>query len=743
MNKRGQIAIFIIIGVVIFLAILSIFFIRNYVVEERITQVARPIAQELPSELEPIRVFTENCLKSVAEQALIRLGQHGGYLYPDFWDNLNFDEENPTDSDGLTFPGSELKIPYWWYNKISNDNSNVIFSSHRPSIRKMQDDLARFINLELATCLNEYKSFEPLDFEISEGTISAQVNIGPQNVNFLVRHPLDIKKGPTQAKLENFYVEIPVKLRHMYEIASVITEAQTNYSFLEQHTMNLIEIFSGVDENKLPPTTDDTFESSGPRWKKADVVEDLKFIFMAHIPFLRYYNSRNFYNYEFPEGTQRRELQQRVYNNMILPLEGAEDLDVRFQYLDVWEPYVNFNSEGEFIEPTSLTVDFWLEKFNWQRYNTVYDISYPVFVSLHSPDSLEGQGYTFNFALETNIRNNVAAVSDKFSGLISSYEESLFCNREQRNSGNITVRVMDAYTLLPLAGASVYMSDGEESCQMGTTDEHGFLVTQFPIVVGGVISANKEGHLSSINHLSTYLGEDDAIGLTLWKIKELEVNVFKKKIYNCKRKGSLEFCYFVAGRNATSSNPLEAALIKANNTENQAHIESISGSSKVDVSTWYFSNAPFDLNETEEVLINLKRISESEGEFIAGAYFSSFSTDNKIRLVPGNYTVMNYLIYNENYIIPAETRCPADDTCFTFNESNVSTLLLGGFVLQNKVWEIKPSDLYSAGKINFFVTSSDLPAIPESARIIEDVNQIALIENYTVKFFNDLKPVFT
>ncbi|MBW2963386.1 hypothetical protein KY306_01270, partial [Candidatus Woesearchaeota archaeon] len=123
MNKRGQIAIFIIIGVVIFLAILSIFFIRNYVVEERITQVARPIAQELPSELEPIRVFTENCLKSVAEQALIRLGQHGGYLYPDFWDNLNFDEENPTDSDGLTFPGSELKIPYWWYNKISNDNS--------------------------------------------------------------------------------------------------------------------------------------------------------------------------------------------------------------------------------------------------------------------------------------------------------------------------------------------------------------------------------------------------------------------------------------------------------------------------------------------------------------------------------------------------------------------------------------------------------------------------------------------
>ena len=94
MNKRGQVVVFIIIGVVILMGVGAILFINNYVVEQKVSQAARPITQELPSELEPVRVFTENCIKTVGEQALIRLGQQGGYIYPEFWSGLEFDEEN-------------------------------------------------------------------------------------------------------------------------------------------------------------------------------------------------------------------------------------------------------------------------------------------------------------------------------------------------------------------------------------------------------------------------------------------------------------------------------------------------------------------------------------------------------------------------------------------------------------------------------------------------------------------------
>ena len=59
MNKRGQVVIFIIIGIIILIAIISIFVIRSYIVEREI-EVVRPVIEELPTEFEPIRVFTEN-----------------------------------------------------------------------------------------------------------------------------------------------------------------------------------------------------------------------------------------------------------------------------------------------------------------------------------------------------------------------------------------------------------------------------------------------------------------------------------------------------------------------------------------------------------------------------------------------------------------------------------------------------------------------------------------------------------
>ncbi|MCK4589665.1 MAG: hypothetical protein KAT77_04420 [Nanoarchaeota archaeon] len=744
LKKRGQITVFIIVGVVILLAFIAIFAIRSYVIRQEVAEVARPIAEELPGEFEALRVFTENCIETVAERGLIRLGQQGGYIYPRTWAGMEFDETNPTDSDGLAFPGSDLRVPYWWYNNVENEQNRIALDSKRPSVDDMEDDLARYVDLELARCLDGYSSFVPLGFEVEEEGFVTRAEIVPGIVKFLVSHPLTIKKGAGEAELENFYVEIDVELLHMYEIASLIAESQQNYSFLEQHTLNLIEIFSDVDENKLPPMTDNTFEDSeNIKWKKEEVVEDLKVILMSYIPFLRYYQSANYVNYEFPAGTPLKDMHQRVYNNMILPLGGAEDLEVRFQYLDLWEPYISFNSEGDFIESTKLgPIDFFIDEFTWYRYNTVYDISYPIFVSLNSPESFNGEGYFFNFALETNIRNNQAVEPGSFVGLISDYEESLLCNPEQRASGEITVRVIDAYTNEPIPEATVYFSDEEETCSMGSTDSDGILKESFPIMIGGSVSAAKERYLMRFERLDVRQDTTGLLEIKLWPFKDVELGVFKKKLFNCKVKGGNEVCYYSSG-NLTVDNPLHAALLLLNKTIlEEANSGVIEGSSKADVSIWRFSNAPVDLEETDEVAVVLQRLSDDEKPFSIGSYV--LGTDfGEIRLVPGTYEVTLALIANKDFIIPDEERC-FDDECFNFDGIFMENVPAGGLIWKDGVtWELKPSDLYGAERLNFFVLYPAVFDIPEEARILEDLTQMGQTKNNSIIFKERLQPVFT
>ena len=59
MEKRGQITIFIILGIIILIALVTFFYIRSTAIERKLRPEIIPAITEIPSEVRPIRLFIQ------------------------------------------------------------------------------------------------------------------------------------------------------------------------------------------------------------------------------------------------------------------------------------------------------------------------------------------------------------------------------------------------------------------------------------------------------------------------------------------------------------------------------------------------------------------------------------------------------------------------------------------------------------------------------------------------------------
>src|SRR3989338_7650771 len=81
-DKKGQLTVFIIVGILLLIALLIFIYIRSI---ERQTTIAPelPPREVVPKAVEPVTSFTESCLSSLAADALKIAEEHGGYIYTD------------------------------------------------------------------------------------------------------------------------------------------------------------------------------------------------------------------------------------------------------------------------------------------------------------------------------------------------------------------------------------------------------------------------------------------------------------------------------------------------------------------------------------------------------------------------------------------------------------------------------------------------------------------------------------
>ncbi|MBU1204456.1 MAG: hypothetical protein KKE93_00935 [Nanoarchaeota archaeon] len=707
LKKRGQISVFIIIGIIIVLVLGLAFYLRARA--HRIEGV-EPIVEEIPTQLHPIKIFIEQCIDRTATDAVILIGESGGYT--DISDFGITHTADPTISQAVEFsPESSMNVAYWWYLKSSNDCSgNCEFSSEMPDLKSemkkgsersfmdssIEAQIDQYVNANLNKCLNDFRDFKDQGFEVRElGKITTTTIIRQDDVLVSVNYPLEIAKDKVKSKASSFFTTIPVNLKNVYELAFMITSDEINYNFLERNTLNLIAGFSEINNEKLPPMAGSKFELSSPvYWTKPDVKTKLEAMLMSYVPLLQVEDTLNYRKRMFDDS-----IKQRVYSQMDIPSYGYsyKKLGVDFRYLGWWPIYFDINTKSGIIMPESASTNILPLDIGIQRYNFLYDISYPVVITINSPESFHGKGYSFRFALEANIRNNEAINSSFVSLEGKSAEASMFCDINKRNSGNIKITTADAQTNEALNNVMIYYSCGDESCFIGETEmkeDKAVLETKFPICAGGKITFTKPDFLGYSEFLSTEVDKD--INLPLTKLEPFvykNIEIKKKKI------------------------------IKGDDG-------------------WTFSNNAFGLSGKEQAILTLERIGkDGDEEFSTAAQYTGGQDEpSELRIVPGKYKANIQLILNEKIVIPEEKKMLLFFQIATLPEIELEPFPAGGLVFDETIaWNA--GDITNYDNIEFYSLYIDIPSIPESERKHDDMDEMNKIEEYSKNYRASLEPV--
>jgi len=193
MDKRGQTTVFIILGLVIFAAVgfMMVFkgeFIQSYLDSSMGKTSISP-------EVEPINEFVLDCIKSIGNDALYIIGQHGGYFESNELSTIN-------------------GVAYYVY-----DNRELV-----PSLDVIEEELNKYINAELTYCIDSFSNFT--SFNVKGGGVNSEVDIKNEKVVINVDYPLEITKGGVKFELNEFNIEIPLRFSLIHEVIKEIVQKE-------------------------------------------------------------------------------------------------------------------------------------------------------------------------------------------------------------------------------------------------------------------------------------------------------------------------------------------------------------------------------------------------------------------------------------------------------------------------------------------------------------------------------------
>ena len=162
MIKRGQITIFIILGVIVLLMFGGAVFFLQYSSKSKL-DLQREQVDSVSGEAAAVKVFVEDCLKKTLQEAIPYVAEYGGYYQlPEFSSQKAY-----------------KNAPFYFY-----QGKKLV-----PSKKEVEDAVSQYIFYNLSTCLNNFKNFL---FEINFGEAKVETNLGKGAVSVKLSLPLEI-----------------------------------------------------------------------------------------------------------------------------------------------------------------------------------------------------------------------------------------------------------------------------------------------------------------------------------------------------------------------------------------------------------------------------------------------------------------------------------------------------------------------------------------------------------------------
>lgn len=724
MNKKSQVTIFIIIGVIVLVSLGLILMFTG----DSATPGDKP-----ETEQDELDLFVSQCLKDTTEQALQTAGMHGGYIgINEKLPSVN--ERMALQSPYLSIFDGNVKMPYWYY-----ENTEGLQSSEMPPLYKqrendssIQSQLEIYIEQNLNECLNGFKSFEDQNIIIKENSApQASVDFTDSKVLIDLEYGLELNKNKSIVNKQNFKTSVPVRMKRVYSLAKDIAKEEMDSAFLEDKLRDLINSHSRIDSDYLPPMyggVEMTSCAEREFWVADEVKNDFREMLTANIPYIQIENAKN-NDYQVDrnefESEEDADIAQGVMDR--LKAKVSEDsysaITADFSYQDSFPMQLDFN-EGGFLEPKTYEMNIVIGHYCFFEYKFYYNTKFPVIITLYDEKSkIDNKGYMFQFPLMVVLKDNFPRVrwgdlTPEDKPKMKTYQ----CSQKQRLSGESTVTVRDekgrpvknAYVTFQCGPGYIYDYDENGSlrnvtkvsdkCFIGKTDETGVMKERFPPCYGGgIMEVKAKGHLGKLK-LVKDIEENKEYDYSFTLPSVVEKDVVLEK-------------YFVEP-------PVpEGLTIEDNNPA----IESENGNI-----TKCRLGSKFPIESNEKVIIRLKKLDAEDG-ILQTEPFALYTTERNasIKLAPGTYRADLMLIRNERYpgemtinknsqMRKADGGSMGSDETFYYPEEDVelSSVTTGGAVYE---FEITPDELYNNEKIRFSIIDEGPPKFIENVgRAIND-----------------------
>lgn len=799
-DKKAQITIFIIIGILMLLIAGIIFYIISLRGEVSPAEIEEAI-EEAPEEIKPVSSYITSCIDKISTEGINRIGQHGGYI--DMLDaelsqrQFDIDLQEPTESDAVALTDDEsTHVAYWWQMKTENDCLDCLLTDeNRPSIEQVEEQMELYIKRELDSCIDDFRMFSEQGYVINKTADTiVDVEIAREDISIFVTYPISATVAERTTELERFFVRIPLRFQEFYDLADDITAAQVRRNFLEDVFLYLLSVYSSPDMNRLPPIFAREFGSFKKIWVKTVVAQKIQDLLSIYVPLIQLAGTSNSGQYIIEDDAQDQAYYSMFYKDILN--QSYSDYQVRFLYLN--QPiYLHTNPDGKITSVSEVKVrelDFlgfsFGSPYDENIYEYLYDVSFPVIVEIRKENAIFDRPYVFYFALEGNVRNNkgindwmqgrgtmapfdreklskgtlsevlIDEAAENISFISGNITKSIFCNPKQRISGNVTIITSNQSDGSPVQGTNVKFGCGNHrECSIGSTDldiwtNTSRLTAQFPVCLGGgYLKMTKEGFRDKIiPGITTMAGQELEFDVKLEKIVEKQVTAKK----------------FMPNR----------TIIKSD------------GGHELD--KWLvWNNTVHELNSTDQLILTVTKIDVEPYEYQFSSTLVLYGNDSlntpamtRLDLVPGIYAINGQIMDTAGVTIPKECGKVCDDClndlcelwCLEDREYNLmcawgpvsgtltgvcephnyipcgfcktddwqpdeeivmQPVTLGGIEINESApWTVTYETLESGDEIEFRVISAQMP------RCVGDLNETEELKEFYVTRRNQLNPRF-
>ncbi|HLD40029.1 MAG TPA: hypothetical protein VJB13_02715 [Candidatus Nanoarchaeia archaeon] len=496
-SSKGQVTIFIILGILLVLVITLVIFVRKEIITFNPQEI-------IPTEKGKVENFITTCMDKVGNDALVRVGLQGGYI------ELPFDVVN--DNNRRLEISPSLAVPYWAYGPETNI----------PSLSQIKEQIDDYMEKNVRDCLFSMEAFQESYDLVEKSELTSDTEIVPSKVIFNLHWDVEIrnKGGEVITEVIDHTAESPVKLQTLHTVARSIVEKEMETLKLEDITQDLIAL-----EHPDVPVAGMELSCNKKRWEVESVKNTMLDLVRVNIQELKVQGTDYL---QFPEDLtyyQNHYVWDLGEDFRYPQVSALFNFDQTYPYTFAVTPLVGNKMQSSQLGGSNL-----LSFLCIQTWKFTYDFVYPVLVKVKD----ETTGYTFQIAFTVHvIRNNpdrgepvprpsyfVNTVSDEEYCASKDVPMTVFAFEKVENEET------GAYNREPLDKVNTSFTCLRYKCEMLPT-EYDFAgrgnvagyTSNFPYCAGGILRGTKDGYKESWQRVVTAPGKE--VNLDLIPVYEL------------------------------------------------------------------------------------------------------------------------------------------------------------------------------------------------------------------------------